>query len=1321
MSIKTTSRQLVGKQTVKTSAVANSSTATAAATIVYDGEFDPFLNTVALHISGVPEYTDHLLKDKSSNGWDEYLADTRYDGAIVPSYFGPKYQDWATHFGELGYYKVDDIPTLRLGTSAFTIEFWIKLMRNDSTQYYIMGKGGQAAVTAGTGWTIGMTTTNAVFYYDAVSGVTVTGVSSLVVDTWYHVAIVRTSTASQGLKIYVDGVLVITGTSTGDFSDYNPLYIGRDRVFTAGTFFGGMLTDIRISGSAIYTGAFTKPTVALSMGSALYSLPMTSFNHSNVYTIPNGNLNDNTTRSRRIDSPFIDNSAMLTGHGSHCAEASDYYRYSVIYDIKTGNDSLKFGTGAFTVEAWIYLPSYHGSFHHIVGKGLGVIATAGTTGWALAVNYYGQLVWYDNAVTFNASADGLTRTITNYISVGTTTITGTVADTTGWQTGDYLNISGATTTEQIKLNGTWAITVLTGTTFSFVVSSSLTSGTYTTTLGTAVLRPAQAIYSCGWYHIAAVRTSTAANGFSMYVNGKVVYTGTVSSNYNQTNPLTLFASRPTDDGANFGGKICGLRLSTSAIYSSNFTADQTLLDASMTSSGTTSLLVCTTGTNPPKSNNNQWVDYGQSRLAPILVTSEFRVGGKSPTSRNGYSQYFYDASSNKIVVDKTSGDLDFGTGDFSIEFWHCNRYHWSEQTTYRYILDTRSIFSDTGITIRLSGLSTIEVWTNGKVVLTDSVAAEPSTRQLTMKWMHVCVQRVSGSMALYINGKRISESRFNGTINCPGVFTIGTGGYSSLQYTTGIYAWLADFRVLKGSAAYADGLTNPMTFNVPTTGLLAITNCVVLTFNQPILNDYSGRNNRVYWDIDRWNTSYRGNDVYVSNKSPYSGNNWDSSTRILADTSDSNAGFIARDMYSYTDSTNNTFSWITRMAKPWTIEMWIYGTQTGVGAPTQYTHLYNGNAGEGFQLRTHYPGYGYVSFSMWRAGSEYRIQSGAWDLSRFQAHSWNHIAVVFNPLATFKMALFCNGYRVAQDTGFPSGGTKTWTTYRLRANTQGMAEIRISTTPRYTNDLSVYTVPTGAFSYDSYTYTLIKPQVPFPELTSSMGNYSYGNQISYQYKKFGSGSLKFSNKETSLVNRTKWLGHSWGEDNLGARHADITIECWASWWDAAAGGEGFDATTGNWLYSFSDDQFKIGVSPITGEWKFQFANVNNVWAIIYSGVACATASSGRFDHLALVRRAMNWAFYVNGVETAVLIGSHSATYPVGQGPTQDLYNDFSTTNIKVGADYYDNATTSWSGFIQDLRISMMARYETAVVSTIPTMVYAGTRLPALPTKLFPTK
>ncbi len=83
--------------------------------------------------------------------------------------------------------------------------------------------------------------------------------------------------------------------------------------------------------------------------------------------------------------------------------------------------------------------------------------------------------------------NGTTLTITNYIGNGTTTVTGTVASTVGFAAGDIITISGATGTEQTKLNGTWTIaSVPDGTTFTFVVSSAVTAGTYTTTLGTTV-------------------------------------------------------------------------------------------------------------------------------------------------------------------------------------------------------------------------------------------------------------------------------------------------------------------------------------------------------------------------------------------------------------------------------------------------------------------------------------------------------------------------------------------------------------------------------------------------------------------------------------------------------------------------------------------------------------------------------------------------------------------------------------------------------------------------------------------------------------------
>lgn len=89
-----------------------------------------------------------------------------------------------------------------------------------------------------------------------------------------------------------------------------------------------------------------------------------------------------------------------------------------------------------------------------------------------------------------------TLTITNYIGAGTTTVTGTVASTSGYAIGDILTISGATGTEQVKLNGVWSIdSVPTGTTFTFVVTTSVTAGTLTATLGTTTKASLVTLYT----------------------------------------------------------------------------------------------------------------------------------------------------------------------------------------------------------------------------------------------------------------------------------------------------------------------------------------------------------------------------------------------------------------------------------------------------------------------------------------------------------------------------------------------------------------------------------------------------------------------------------------------------------------------------------------------------------------------------------------------------------------------------------------------------------------------------------------------------------
>ena len=81
--------------------------------------------------------------------------------------------------------------------------------------------------------------------------------------------------------------------------------------------------------------------------------------------------------------------------------------------------------------------------------------------------------------------DGVTIPITNYIGDGTTAVIGT-ANTSGYATGDIITISGATGSEQTKLNGTWPIAVESPSTFSFTVTENVAIGIYTTSTGTTV-------------------------------------------------------------------------------------------------------------------------------------------------------------------------------------------------------------------------------------------------------------------------------------------------------------------------------------------------------------------------------------------------------------------------------------------------------------------------------------------------------------------------------------------------------------------------------------------------------------------------------------------------------------------------------------------------------------------------------------------------------------------------------------------------------------------------------------------------------------------
>jgi hypothetical protein len=107
-----------------------------------------------------------------------------------------------------------------------------------------------------------------------------------------------------------------------------------------------------------------------------------------------------------------------------------------------------------------------------------------------------------------------------------------------------------------------------------------------------------------------------------------------------------------------------------------------------------------------------------------------------------------------------------------------------------------------------------------------------------------------------------------------------------------------------------------------------------------------------------------------------------------------------------------------------------------------------------------------------------------------------------------------------------------------------------------------------------------------------------------------------------------------------------------------------------------------------------------------------------WQHVALSRVNQNWILYIDGVEVGRMAASYhgSSDRPIY---TDNISGDYSTSYVALGSHSSTSWWRSWTGCIQDFRVSSIARYDTKVINSVPTMVHRGTMLPALPTSLHP--
>ena len=229
-----------------------------------------------------------------------------------------------------------------LSSGDFTIEFWF------NTNTLTPSGGGSAGYanilgkqnwngSSGAGWGVWQFNQTIVFFWptSALNSIS-TGNVITAINTWYHIAVVRSGTSTNNTKIYINGVQQAQGTSSSTNST-SALTIGGTNP-TSGwdnTYYAaGYIDELRITkGVARYTSNFTPPTAQFldSAGDANSNVVVNST--ATGFAIGTGGINGAQLAK-----------AWVNFNGQGTVAIRDSYNVSSITDLGTGQYLVNFST-----------------------------------------------------------------------------------------------------------------------------------------------------------------------------------------------------------------------------------------------------------------------------------------------------------------------------------------------------------------------------------------------------------------------------------------------------------------------------------------------------------------------------------------------------------------------------------------------------------------------------------------------------------------------------------------------------------------------------------------------------------------------------------------------------------------------------------------------------------------------------------------------------------------------------------------------------------------------------------------------------------------
>ena len=576
--------------------------------------------------------------------------------------------------------------------------------------------------------------------------------------------------------------------------------------------------------------------------------------------------------------------------------------------------------------------------------------------------------------------------------------------------------------------------------------------------------------------------------------------------------------------------------------------------------------------------NNTFIDSSTNNFT-ITRNGNTTQGSFSPYGSN-WSNYFDGSGDYLEVADNAA--FDFGTGDFTIEFWMFAQNLASTPMFFHKGTNSAGWFCQTTASTFYFGQLDSNRYTTWSVSLSDNA------------WYHIALTRVGSSLNVFINGvsqtaKTVSGAdASNDNANNVVIGRIASGGYQFQGY-------LSNYRIVKGTAVYT---TN---FTPSTTPLTAITNTSLLTCQSNRFRDGSTNNF----------TITRNGDVKVTNFAPFA-----PSSAYSTSTNGGSAYFDGSgDWLTISQQTALSFG-----TGDFIIEAWVY--------PSSYVGFYtvidarDSTSGSGNQPWV---------FGLRNTSSIYYVELFLSDTVKYTGsiavplNAWTHICI---SRVSGTLKSFVNGvvdYNASMTSNVNANGTtqQIGRTYDPTYDQGYLTDIRVVKGSGVTS----VTVPTAPLSAITNTQFLLRAQNA-AIFDNSMKNdlETVGNaQISTSVKKFGTGSIYLDGDDSLVLPANPALALDGGA---------FTIEAWVYPTTLSGTKPIIECRTSG--SSSAGYAFLVNSS----------GNLNVYTAGSFLGASSTALSANTWTHVALVRTGTGGnqtTYYINGTASGSITMSGNFT------------------------------------------------------------------------------